>query len=76
MKSSYDKKVDAAYIQISTEIIFGGVAKTYPCDPIEVCGQINLDFDHEGRLVGIEILDASKKLPPEFFREIDGTTRG
>ncbi len=68
MKLSYDRSVDAAYIQLAREIAAGGVAKTYPCDPLEVSGQINLDFDAEGRLIGIEILDASKKLPPELLR--------
>jgi uncharacterized protein YuzE len=68
MKLSYDSSVDAAYIQIAEEIGAGGVAMTYPCDPLEVRGEINLDFDAEGRLIGIEVLDASKKLPPELLR--------
>lgn len=68
MKLTYDRSVDAAYIQLAREIPAGGVAKTCPCDPLEVGGEINLDFDAEGRLVGIEILDASKKLPPELLR--------
>lgn len=68
MKLSYDRSIDAAYIQIAEVIGAGGVAMTYPCDPVEVRGEINLDFDSEGRLIGIEILDASKKLPPEILR--------
>jgi uncharacterized protein YuzE len=67
MKMSYDRSVDAAYIQVAAQIEAGGVAKTYPCDPLEVGGEINLDFDAEGRLIGIEVLDASKKLPPELL---------
>jgi uncharacterized protein YuzE len=35
----------------------------YPCDPVEVGGMINLDFDEQGRLIGIEVLAASSKLP-------------
>ena len=46
----------------------GGVKHTYPCDPQEVKGMINLDFDEEGRLLGIEVLDASKKLPPDLLK--------
>lgn len=65
MKLSYDRSVDAAYIQIAADIEAGEVAKTYPCDPLEVEGEINLDFDAQGRLIGIEVLDASKKLPRE-----------
>ncbi len=67
MKVTYDRSIDAAYIRFVPE---GGdfqVAKTYPCDPLEVAGQINLDFDKSGRLIGIEVLDASKKLAPELI---------
>ena len=60
MKLTVDRSADAAYINLNEENI--SVAKTYPCDPSEVNGMINLDFDSEGHLVGIEILDASKKL--------------
>ena len=34
---------------------------TYSCNPLEVKGQINLNFDIDGRLIGIEVLQASKK---------------
>jgi uncharacterized protein YuzE len=66
MKITYDKNTDAAYIYL-TEISAGGVKKTYPCDPAEVKGMINLDFNPEGILVGIEVLGASKKLPKELL---------
>ena len=62
MKITYDRDADAAYIYL-VPITDGGVAQTYPCDPAEVNGMINLDFDREGRLLGIEVLDASRKLP-------------
>lgn len=64
MRVTYEPSVDAAYLQLVDEIGAGGIAKTYPCDPNEVAGMINLDFDSAGRLVGIEVLDASKLLPP------------
>lgn len=67
MKVTYDDTVDAAYIQLADEIGARGVANTYPCDPVEVGGMINLDFDADGRLVGIEVMDASKRLPPEVL---------
>jgi uncharacterized protein YuzE len=38
-------------------------ARTYVCDPTGVDGMINLDFDAEGRVIGVEILDARSKLP-------------
>jgi uncharacterized protein YuzE len=68
MRITYDPKADAAYIYVVDEIQPGGVARTYPCDPREVNGQINLDFDSEGRLLGIEVLDARRKLPEHLLR--------
>ena len=62
----YDKEADAAYIYLK-DIGKGDVIKTYPCNPVDVQGQINLDFDKNGCLLGIEVLDAKKKLPEEFF---------
>lgn len=67
MKVEYDRESDDAYIQLANEIAPGGVAKTYPCDPIQVEGMINLDFDTSGKLIGIEVLSASKRLPPEIL---------
>jgi uncharacterized protein YuzE len=67
MRLEYDREADAAYIQLVEEISSGGVHRTVGCDPSEVGGMINLDFDAKGRLVGIEILDASKMLSPELL---------
>jgi uncharacterized protein YuzE len=69
VKITFDPTADAAYIYLVDEIAPGGVAKTYPCDPREVGGMINLDFDSDGRLLGIEVLDASKKLSAELLRQ-------
>jgi uncharacterized protein YuzE len=68
VKITLDPTVDAVYIYLVDEIGAGGVAKTYACDPREVDGEINLDFDSGGRLLGIEVLDASKKLSAELLR--------
>ncbi|WP_309107669.1 DUF2283 domain-containing protein [Arthrobacter sp.] len=68
MRIRYDASVDAAYIYLADEIWLGNAAKTYPCDPIEVDGMINLDFNSEGRLIGIQVLSASAKLPPELLK--------
>ena len=54
MKSTYDPEVDAFYLY------FGSSAVS---ESIEVRPGIVLDFDAEGRLLGIEVLDASKSLP-------------
>lgn len=67
MRLSYDAEADAAYIYF-TEIGAGGVARTVPIDPSEIDGMINLDFDAEDHLLGIEVLDASRYLPAELLR--------
>jgi uncharacterized protein YuzE len=69
MRLQYSSDADAAYLQLADEIGPGGVASTYLCDTTQIGGMINLDFDSGGRLVGIEIMDASKFLPPEALAE-------
>lgn len=63
MKLTYDASVDAAYIKFKSDDDQSRFGFTYCCDPSEVDGQIHLDFDEDGRLIGVEILNASKKLP-------------
>lgn len=69
MDLEYTEDVDAAYLKLIDEIGAGGVAMTYPCDPNAVNGEINLDFDSEGCLVGLEVLDASRLLRSETLEE-------
>ena len=52
MKIEYDKQVDALYIRIQEK----DVARTQ-----EVSDGVNLDFDDQGRLIGLEVLSASKR---------------
>ena len=54
MKIEYDKEVDALYIRIQEK----DVARSQ-----EVSDGVNLDFDVDGRLIGLEVLDASKRYP-------------
>jgi uncharacterized protein YuzE len=70
MQITYDKEADAVYIYL-IEIGPGEVKKTYCCDSQQVGGMINLDFDGSNRLIGIEILNASDKLPERFFERDD-----
>jgi uncharacterized protein YuzE len=63
IRVTYDQKANAAYIYFADPQARPEVARMYPCDPAEVGGMINLDFDEDGRLVGIEVLAASSKLP-------------
>ena len=64
MKIEYDKDVDAAYIYLKIPIKDGEVKKT-----IELNENIILDFDDKGKLLGVEILDASKVLNKEILLE-------
>ena len=57
MKFEYDKEADAAYLYIEYPIKDGEAKKT-----LEVNKNIILDFNDKGKLLGIEILDASKVL--------------
>lgn len=70
MKLKYDPSVDAAYIQLVSDNNQTSFGFTYCCDPAEVDGQIHLNFDSDNRLIGIEILHASKKLPPNLISSI------
>ncbi|MGY4984076.1 DUF2283 domain-containing protein [Streptomyces sp. 900105755] len=60
---TYDKKADAAYVYFIDPQARAKAARMYPCDPVGVGGMINLDFDEQDRLIGIEVLAASSKLP-------------
>jgi len=69
MKVSYDKEVDALYIELSTQ---------KPDGVIEIEEGINIDVSSDGNIVGIEFIDAAKKMPLDSFLkyEIDGESIG
>ena len=54
MRITYDAEADAAYVYL-TELVEEPETRT-------VTNDLYLDFDEHGRLVGIEVLDASKHL--------------
>ncbi|MEV6326975.1 DUF2283 domain-containing protein [Streptomyces sp. NPDC051909] len=63
VRVTYDGEANAAYVYLDHPEVRQRVAHTYPCDPAKVGGMINLDFDKDGRLVGVEVLDADTKVP-------------
>ncbi|MFB9932204.1 DUF2283 domain-containing protein [Amycolatopsis halotolerans] len=67
IKVTYDSEADAAYIYFVDPNYSPPVARMYPCDPVEVGGMINLDFDEGGRLIGVEVLAARSKLPAHIL---------
>jgi len=73
LKITYDEVANAAYVYFQAPGT--PAALTYPCDPVEVNGMINLDFDASGRLIGLEVLGARAKLAPELLMEAENITR-
>lgn len=53
MKVTYDREVDAVYLSLS---------HLKPQGVIEVAEGINIDVTENGKIVGIELLDASEKI--------------
>jgi uncharacterized protein YuzE len=53
LKIEYDKEADALYIQLK---------EAYVDDNIDIEEGVTVDLDEKRHIVGIEILDASKKL--------------
>jgi len=66
MRVEYDEQADMAYIYLR-EIEPGGVASTAPGWPGTEAFGVNLDFDAEGQLIGIEVDAASSRLPAELL---------
>ncbi|MDI6738713.1 MAG: DUF2283 domain-containing protein [Nanoarchaeota archaeon] len=60
MKLTYDKEADAAYVYLVRHIRRGEAKKN-----IKVIGNMVLDFNDNGKLLGIEILNARKILKRE-----------
>ena len=62
MKITYDSEADAAYIQFSD---------LQPAGVVEAEDGINLDMTDDDKLIGIEILDASKKFSIATLRKFE-----
>ena len=61
-----DPEVDAAYVTVGAAIADGEVARTVAVNlPDDISGELFLDFDRDGHLLGVEILGASRLLHPE-----------
>lgn len=56
MKITYDPEVDALYIALRDAPAVDG---------IDVEEGVSVDLDKDGHIIGVEVLDASKRLTPE-----------
>ena len=63
IKTSYDPEADAMFIWLAPE-------SSKSDHTTEVAPGILLDYDAEGRLVGIEILDLRARMAPEKERSV------
>jgi uncharacterized protein YuzE len=68
MRLTFDPKADAAMVDLVDEIVDGEVVRTEPCSVKLNGASIILMFDGENRLLGLEILGASRVLPDEVLR--------
>jgi uncharacterized protein YuzE len=63
MLGTYDRAADAAYFTIAPRIRKGRAVRQ-DVHEIEGVGEIVLDFDKKGRLLGVEVLGARSLLKP------------
>jgi len=61
MEISYDKQADAMYIEFRK----GEFAKNKKIDDFTV-----IDLDKDGNILGIELLEVSKRIPAESLSEV------
>ena len=61
MKIEYDPEADVLYIQIR---------EADPDDNIDIEEGVTVDVDEHGHIVGVEILDASKRLSPSDLTRV------
>jgi len=61
VKIEYDPEADALYIQIR---------EAHPDDNIDIEEGVTVDVDEHGHIVGVEVLDASKRLSPSDLASI------
>ncbi|WP_300018034.1 DUF2283 domain-containing protein [Pseudonocardia sp.] len=64
MRITWDRSADAAYLHLTAAELTPGR------DTVDVDGSVLLDRK-DGRLVGIEVLNASALLPPDLLAEAE-----
>ncbi|MEV8638271.1 DUF2283 domain-containing protein [Streptosporangium sp. NPDC051023] len=69
MRIEYDRENDVAYIYLANEIAPGEARTQVLVEAQEMPGEVILDLDDKGSLLGIEIIGASSVLPPEALAE-------
>ena len=73
MRISYNPAADAVYIHLGRETGAARRTTTQAATPDGVDGFVALDWE-DGRIIGIEILDASRRLSQDLLDEADIVT--
>jgi uncharacterized protein YuzE len=63
LRVTYDDEVDAANIHFTPGIQAGGVSRTVPVDGGDEPWMVKLDVDGGGRIIGLRVPDAARRLP-------------
>ena len=69
MKVTFDAAADAAYVVLGDAIPPGGAPRSQICDVEMTDAAVILLFSPDDRLVGFEILGASRVLPPDVLAQ-------
>jgi uncharacterized protein YuzE len=69
MKITYDKSVDIAYIYLNSTEQKVNSSNSFAIDDILPFGDINIDFDDNNLIIGLEILNASKYLTKKILTQ-------
>ncbi len=70
MRITFDRSANAAYIYL-VPIGPGEAATTHDVTPPHARGMILLDFNKAGRLIGIEVLNATRILPDDLLKQAE-----
>ena len=63
MRTTYDPRADAAFVYLVDVIQPGGAPRSHMCDVAFDQAAVILVFSPEDKLVGLEVLGASRVLP-------------
>jgi uncharacterized protein YuzE len=75
VRMTHDADSNAAYIYLVDEIAPGQIANSRVADILLDNAAITVDFDADGRVLGIELLGASRILRAETIRAAENITR-
>jgi uncharacterized protein YuzE len=66
---TYDPEVDAAYLRL-IPTLEAGSSKRQVVARTDLAGEFVFDVDEDGRIIGIEVLDATAVLRPETIAQL------